>query len=94
MITNFEQFKRNIRALGGAWESDGVYFSQMKDGYYADFRPKYPKRSLDDMTIYSGNVTEYTLLCHLGEEWFSRRFECFADMYRAFKKAREAGAKV
>lgn len=47
----FETFKRAVKALGGKWASDDVYFTQMRDGYSAGYKPEYPKNSNADMTI-------------------------------------------
>lgn len=95
MITNFERFKRDVRALGGVWESDAVYFSQTQSGYYADYKPSYPERSKEDMIFFWNGADQYTLMGHLGEEeWIARHFYSFYDVEKAFRKAREAGAKV
>jgi hypothetical protein len=50
-MSKFKEFINSITWLGGVWSSNDVYFSQQRDQYAADYRPKYPDCSPDDMTI-------------------------------------------
>lgn len=48
---DFKQFISDIRKIDGVWESDDVYFSQMRDGYSASYKPNYPDNCINDMII-------------------------------------------
>lgn len=50
-MTSFKEFQKNIKALGGVWKSNDVYFTQFMKGYYADYRPYYPDSSDNDISI-------------------------------------------
>lgn len=50
-MTNFKKFKNDIKNIGGVWNTDDVYFSQMRDGYSASYQPKYPDGCTEDMII-------------------------------------------
>lgn len=50
-MQGFKQFMNDVRALGGPWASDDVYFTQMRDEYSADYRPEYPASTHKDMLI-------------------------------------------
>ena len=49
---NFKDFKNNIAELGGVWNNqNNVYFSQQRDCYAAEYRPRYPLSSKKDIII-------------------------------------------
>ncbi len=52
-MSDFKWFKHAIRAKGGIWASNDVYFSQLRDGYTAAYLPAYPEQSPKDETIHS-----------------------------------------
>lgn len=52
-MSDFKWFKSAVRARGGKWASNDVYFSQLKDGYTAAYLPQYPQKSKQDEAIYS-----------------------------------------
>ena len=54
-MSNFKMFQQNIKALGGIWQSEDVYFSQFRDGYSAAYKPNYPKKSINDKLINSAD---------------------------------------
>lgn len=56
MVYSFREFKRVI--LYAAKSADPWYFSQTKDGYYADYRPDYPNKTAADFTIYLCNSSD------------------------------------
>ena len=49
----FKEFKNTVRAKGGIWASNDVYFSQLRDGYTAAYLPAYPQQSPKDEAIHS-----------------------------------------
>ena len=51
-MSDFKCFKSAVRAKGGKWASNDVYFSQLKDGYTAAYLPQYPQKSKQDDAIY------------------------------------------
>lgn len=55
-MSDFKQFKQAIRAKGGIWASDDVYFSSFRDGYSAGYLPNYPQKSDRDESIYSAGL--------------------------------------
>ena len=56
----FKQFQKAVRAKGGIWASDDVYFSSHRDGYSAAYLPAYPDKSENDECIYSKNLFSHT----------------------------------
>lgn len=50
-MTNFKWFIQRVRAIGGVWASESVFFSQTRDGYSAAYKPSYPESSKNDMII-------------------------------------------
>lgn len=58
MKMNFHDFKNRVRAKGGIWASDAVYFSQFRDGYSASYKPSFPEHSPEDRAISYNRVTE------------------------------------
>lgn len=50
-MSDFKQFRTMIKSIGGVWNGDDVYFSQMRDGYSASYKPNYPKYYTKDMII-------------------------------------------
>ena len=53
---SFRGFKQLI--LQAAASADPWYFSQTKDGYYADYRPDYPNKTAADFTVYLCNGSD------------------------------------
>lgn len=50
-MSDFKQFQNNIKSIGNVWNGNDVYFSQMKDGYSATYKPNYPDGCTKDMII-------------------------------------------
>lgn len=50
-MTKFKEFQNDIKSIGNVWSGNSVYFSQMKDGYSAAYKPKYPDGCTEDMII-------------------------------------------
>lgn len=50
-MTYFKVFQNDIKNIGGVWGGNDIYFSQMKDGYSATYKPKYPDSCIEDMVI-------------------------------------------
>lgn len=50
---SFREFKQLI--LYAAKSADPWYFSQTREGYYADYRPDYPNNTAADFTVYLCN---------------------------------------
>lgn len=51
-MSDFKEFKDLVLSLPGVWqESKNVYFSQMRDGYLAAYKPSYPEGTKKDMTL-------------------------------------------
>ena len=67
---DFARFKRIIRAIGGVWATDNVYFDCTQSMYTASYLPTYPEKSPEDSRIsccwvsgmwyYSGEYTKKT----------------------------------
>ena len=58
-------------------------FSQMRDGYYADYKPAYPQKTKEDMSLFWDGDNKYTLLAQIGcdgNEWLTRDFADFEEM--------------
>ena len=53
---SFRGFKQLI--LCAAKSADLWYFSQTKDGYYADYRSDYPNKTAADFTVYLCNGSD------------------------------------
>lgn len=49
----FRQLIVQTAANAGHW-----YFSQTRDGYYADYRPEYPNKTAADFTVYLCNGSD------------------------------------
>ena len=39
-MSNFKQFQKDVRFICPIWRSEDVYFSQIRDSYSAEYRPK------------------------------------------------------
>ena len=84
--SDLKNFKRAIKALGGKWASDDVYFSQMRDGYSAGYKPAYPKCCNDDMTIQTiygtgaANRGNYELIVFRDGKFTSEYFDKLDDI--------------
>lgn len=50
-LTDFQRFINRVRRCGGIWESEDIYFSQMRDEYSAAFYPKYPEHTCGDYVL-------------------------------------------
>lgn len=51
MISNFKSFMRDIRSIFPQEKRSEIYFSQLKDGYSAAYKPNYPECCKDDVII-------------------------------------------
>lgn len=51
-MSYFNFFKDDILSLPGVWQNENdIYFSQMKDGYSAAYKPLYPNGCNKDIII-------------------------------------------
>ena len=82
----FETFKRNVREIGGVWAGDDVYFSQLRDGYSAAYKPKHPEYCNNDMIINTlagtgaQNRGNYELIRYRDGKFGSEYFENLDDI--------------
>lgn len=52
-MSRFRFFREKIKSISaGFWKDNDIYFTQIRDGYYADYRPKYPECSLHDALVF------------------------------------------
>lgn len=92
-MSNFKDFQRTILSLSGVWKNESsVYFSQMKDGYSAAYKPNYPKGSTRDMIIQTIDKSgayrrgNYELMIFLDNKYQSIYFQNIAQLREYFKK--------
>lgn len=84
--SDFKTFREDIKSLGGVWASENVYFSQMRDGYTAAYKPKYPEPCNKYMTIQtlwaSGayNRGNYELISYREGKFSSNYFNSIAEI--------------
>ena len=50
-MKEFKQFVLGKCKEFGILDTENIYFSQTKDVYYADYKPKYPEKTNGDFTI-------------------------------------------
>ena len=41
-MSKFKDFQNEIKEINNVWNSENVFFTQMRDGYSASYTPKYP----------------------------------------------------
>lgn len=51
MFTGFDDFRRIVRSVFPHEKWESIYFSQLKDGYSAAYKPNYPESSNEDVII-------------------------------------------
>lgn len=47
----FKDFQIRVKEISKTWNSENVFFTQMRDGYSASYKPEYPEACNDDMII-------------------------------------------
>lgn len=57
-MSKFKNFQIGVKEISKTWNSENVFFTQMRDGYSASYRPKYPEYCNDDMIIQTLEGTE------------------------------------
>ena len=50
-MSKFKDFQNKIKEINNVWNGEHVFFTQMRDGYSASYKPKYPESCNDDMII-------------------------------------------
>lgn len=40
-MSKFKDFQNKIKEINDVWNSEHVFFNQMRDGYSASYKPKY-----------------------------------------------------
>lgn len=82
-MSDFKKFEEIVNSIGGKWKSDSVYYSQMKDGYYASYKPCYPKDTKEDMFLFWDGLNKWCLCAQIGcdgNEWLRRDFKDIKEM--------------
>lgn len=85
-MSDFKQFRTMIKSIGGVWNGDDVYFSQMRDGYSASYKPNYPKYCTKDMIIQTlkntgaQNRGNYELIIYKGGKYCSEYFNSIDEI--------------
>ena len=91
VMNKFKDFKDKIKEISNTWNSENVFFNQMRDGYSASYRPKYPKYCNDDMTIQTlegtgaANRGDYELIIFDGGKFTSKYFDDIEEIKAYFK---------
>ena len=89
-MTNFKQFKSDIKKIGKMWNTDNVYYSQMRDGYSVSYKPKYPESCINDMIIQtlegtgSANRGNYELIIWEAGKYTSKYFDTIEEIKQFF----------
>lgn len=47
----YKDFKETVKSLGGVWATEDIYFTRVRDEYYASYKPMYPASSREDVVI-------------------------------------------
>ena len=82
-MSNFKLFQINVKEVGYPWNGENIYYSQVKDGYYADYKPSYPDKTKEDMFIFWDGKEKLSLHAQIGcdgNEWIKRDFNSFEDL--------------
>ena len=92
-MTLFKIFKNQILSLPKEWQNkDKVYFSQLKDGYSAAYKPYYPKSSYNDMIINTIDKSgaykrgNFELIIFLQDKFTALYFESFEQLKKYIEK--------
>ena len=90
-MSNFRTFQSDILSLPGVWQDkNNIYFSQMRDGYQAAYKPHYPHGGLDDMLIQTIDQSgaylrgNYELIIYSGNKYTSLYFQTIDQLKTYF----------
>lgn len=92
ILTDMDRFKNRVKNCEGIWESDNVYFYRMRDGYYADYKPKYPEKSCGDYTIYENPLQHKIFLYALNATEFGtikKEYSNWNEVWADFKNCEQ-----
>lgn len=79
-MSKFKDFQNKIKEIGNVWNSEHVFFTQMRDGYSASYKPKYPESCNTDMIIQTlggtgaANRGNYELIIFESGKFISKYF--------------------
>lgn len=90
-MSNFKQFQKDVRFIYPIWRSEDVYFSQMRDSYSAEYRPKYQDYCTDDMIIqttdWNGSYLNgnFELIIYEDGKYTSKYFDAIDEIKEFFE---------
>ncbi len=90
-MSKFKDFQNKIKEINNVWNSEHVFFNQMRDGYSASYKPKYPEYCNDDMIIQTlegtgaANRGNYELIIFDGMKFTSKYFDDTDEIRTYFK---------
>lgn len=88
-MSKFKDFQNKIKEINNVWNGEHVFFTQMRDGYSASYKPKYPESCNDDMIIQTlegtgaANRGNYELIIFDDGKFTSKYFD-YADEIKAY----------
>ena len=94
-----KDFQNKIKEINSVWNSEHVFFTQMRDGYSASYRPKYPGYCNEDMIIQTlegtgaANRGNYELIIFAGGKFTSKYFD-YVDEIKAYFKDRQKNGSI
>ena len=98
-MSKFKDFQNEIKEINNIWNSENVFFTQMRDGYSASYRPKYPGYCNEDMIIQTlegtgaANRGNYELIIFAGGKFTSKYFN-YVDEIKAYFKDRQKNGSI
>ena len=98
-MSKFKDFQNEIKEINNVWNSENVFFTQMRDGYSASYRPKYPEYCNKDMIIQTlegtgaANRGNYELIIFTGGKFISKYFN-YVDEIKAYFKDRQKNGSI
>ena len=98
-MSKFKDFQNEIKEINNVWNSENVFFTQMRDGYSASYRPKYPGYCNEDMIIQTlegtgaANRGNYELIIFAGGKFTSKYFN-YVDEIKAYFKDRQKNGSI
>lgn len=95
-MSNFKKFQNDILSLPGIWRNKkDIYFSQMKDGYSAAYKPQYPNSSNADKIIQTIDRSgaylrgKYELIIYLENKFTALYFQDIEQLRKYFTEAQK-----
>lgn len=89
-MSNFKQFRNDIKNIGDVWSGNDVYFNQMRDCYSAAYRPNYPESCTKDMIIQTIDRTgaykrgNYELIIYEGGKYTAKYYFSLDEIKQHF----------